>query len=128
MKIFITEEQHKRLKESIYDFFNSNLTPYEGWKRFDEYKNEIRFNGGELFILLNDEEEGDLDGQNHMWYSECENDNLSEPLDEGHCPVINLPRPTYDALNGYFGPKWKELFRRWFKSHTDLDVIEIDKV
>jgi hypothetical protein len=62
-----------------------------------------------------------------MWYSLCDNENLSEPIPEGHCPVVVLPTLKYDALEGYFGNNWQEFFKRWFFTHTGLDVVQIDR-
>ena len=107
-------------------FFDKNLTPFEGWESHEDYESELEINGGELFLRTTDDDEWDLLSNNHMWYSICNNDNLSEPLAEGHCPVVTLPKSTYDALNGYFGDKWKRLFRRWFIIHTGLLVVQID--
>ena len=126
MKYIITEEQNERLEKTIMKFFDKNLTPFEGWESHEDYESELEINGGELFLRTTDDDEWDLLSNNHMWYSICNNDNLSEPLPEGHCPVVTLPKSTYDALNGYFGDKWKKLFRRWFIIHTGLLVIQID--
>ena len=126
MKYIITEEQNERLEKTIMKFFDKNLTPFEGWESHEDYESELEINGGELFLRTTDDDEWDLLSNNHMWYSICNNDNLSEPLNEGHCPVVTLPKSTYDALNGYFGDKWKRLFRRWFIIHTGLLVVQID--
>ena len=126
MKYVITEDQNERLEKTMMEFFDKNLTPFEGWESHEDYESELEINGGELFLRTTDDDEWDLLSNNHMWYSICNNDNLSEPLDEGHCPVVTLPKSTYDALNGYFGDKWKRLFRRWFIIHTGLLVVQID--
>ena len=136
MKYLITEEQFKtaeqsirayRLEQTILKFFDDNLTPYDGWDSPQGYERELEENGGELFLQIKNDGEWNLDTDNHMWYSLCDNENLSEPLPEGHCPVVTLPQSTYDALNGYFGDKvWITLFRRWFISHTGLLVVQVD--
>ena len=128
MKYIITEEQNERLEKTMMEFFDKNLTPFEGWESHEDYESELEINGGELFLRTTDDDEWDLLSNNHMWYSICNNDNLSEPLDEGHCPVVTLPKSTYDALNGYFGDKWKRLFRRWFIVNTGLLVVQIDSL
>ena len=128
MKYIISEEQNERLEKTIMKFFDKNLTPFEGWKSYEDYASELEENGGELFLQINDDGEWELNRGNHMWYSICDNDNLSEPLDEGHCPVVTLPRTSFNALNGYFGDKWIKLFRRWFIFNTGLLVIEIDEL
>ena len=128
MKYIITEEQNERLEKTMMEFFDKNLTPFEGWESHEDYESELEINGGELFLRTTDDDEWDLLSNNHMWYSICNNDNLSEPLNEGHCPVVTLPKSTYDALNGYFGDKWKRLFRRWFIVNTGLLVVQIDSL
>lgn len=126
MKYIITEQQKERLEKAILEFFDDHLTPYEGWDSHEEYESELEINGGELFLFTEDSDTGDTDTTKHMWYSICDNDNLSEPIPEGECPVVSIPTPTYQALNGYFGDNWKKLFKRWFMSHTGLLVVEID--
>ena len=126
MKYIITEEQNERLEKTIMKFFDKNLTPFEGWESHEDYESELEINGGELFLRTTDDDEWDLLSNNHMWYSICNNDNLSEPLPEGHCPVVTLPKAVYSALDGYFGERWKKLFRRWFIMNTGLLVIQID--
>ena len=115
MKYIITEDQFKtaeqairayRLEQTILKFFDDNLTPYDGWDSHKEYESELKENGGELFLQTKNDGEWDLDTDNHMWYSLCDNENLSEPLPEGHCPVVVLPTLKYDALDGYFGDNY----------------------
>lgn len=139
MKYVITEEQFKtaeqairayRLEQTILQFFDDQLSPFDGWDSPKEYKIELEENSGELFIYIVDPEGPDLGGDNNdfMWYSICDNENLSKPIPEGHCPVVVLPRPKYDALDGYFGEgNWKVFFKRWFMTHTGLDVVQVDK-
>lgn len=126
MKYIITKDQNERLEKTIMDFFDDKLTPFEGWKSHEDYTSEVEENGGELFLQITDDGEWNLNRDNHMWYSICDNDNLSHPLSEGHCPVVTLSPPTYDALNAYFGNAWIKLFRRWFMAHTGLLVVQID--
>ena len=136
MKYIVTEQQLKtaeksirdsKIKESIYKFFNGHLTPYGGWDSHDTYASELEENGGELFLPIKDIDDWDFKSDNHMWYSICENGNLSEPIPEGHCPVVTLPTLIFEALDGYFGDMWKTLFKRWFMGHTGLEVIQVDK-
>lgn len=136
MKYIVTEQQLKtaeksirdsKIKETIYKFFNDHLTPYDEWDSHDNYASELEENGGELFLHIKDIDDWDLGPGNHMWYSICDNGNLSEPIPEGHCPVVTLPTLIFEALDGYFGDMWKTLFKRWFMSHTGLEVIQVDK-
>jgi hypothetical protein len=138
MKYVITEEQFKtaeqsirtyRLEQSILQFFDDQLTPFDGWDSPRAYKKELEENSGELFIYVVDFDgpNSSGDGDDFMWYSLCDNENLSEPIPEGHCPVVVLPTLKYDALDGYFGDTWKEFFKRWFMGHTGLNVVQIDR-
>jgi hypothetical protein len=136
MKYIVTEDQFKtaeqairtyRLEQTILQFFDDQLTPIDGWNSQKGYKEELESNNGELFLIIKEyTNEWDLDTTNHMWYSVCDNENLSEPLPEGHCPVVVLPKAKYDALDGYFGDKWKILFKRWFLGHTGMKVVQIE--
>jgi hypothetical protein len=138
MKYIITEEQFKtaeqsirayRLEQSILQFIDDQLTPFDGWDSPKSYKKELEENSGELFIYVveYDGPYASGDGDDFMWYSLCDNENLSEPIPEGHCPVVVLPTLKYDALDGYFGDTWKEFFKRWFMGHTGLNVVQIDR-
>ena len=127
MKYIITEKQKEKIEEVILKFFDEKLTPEEGWESHEDYESEVEMTG-ELFLRLNDDDAWDLNKENHMWYSVCDNENLSEPLPEGHCPVVTLPNTVFDALDGYFGVLWRKLFRRWFMLNTGLLVVQIDKI
>ena len=138
MKYLITEDQFKtaeqairayRLEQTILQFFDDQLAPFDGWDIIESYKTELEQNGGELFIYVRDFDgpHSSGDGDDFMWYSLCDNENLSEPLPEGHCPVVVLPTLKYDALDGYFGDNWKVFFKRWFFTNTGLKVFQIDR-
>jgi hypothetical protein len=138
MKYIVTEEQFKtaeqsvrayRLERTILEYLHNHLTPFEGWNSYEEYQIELEETGGELFIYVVDYNSPDTSGNSDdfMWYSLCDNENLSEPLPEGHCPVVVLPTLKYDALDGYFGNNWQILFKRWFLGHTGLNVVQIDR-
>jgi len=124
MKYIITEEQHSKLHDSIIEWFDKNLTPYDGWDSHSNYKNAVKI-AKELFLFIDDFEVGDSE---HMWYSKCNNPNLGQPIPEGHCPVVTIPDTQYNALNGYFGNLWKPIFKQWFKDKTGLPVIQVDKI
>lgn len=124
MKYIITEQQNERIVKTIIEYLDSNLTPYHGWAPTKNYKQEIRYSGGELFLYS---EEDEVSGSgDHMWYSECDNENLAEPLPEGHCPVVMIDSPYGKSLDGYFGDLWKPVFKKWFQHHTGLPVIQVD--
>ena len=137
MKYIITEDQFKtaeqairayRLEQTILKFFDDNLTPLDGWDSPKGYERELNDNSGELFIFTEtSDDDGDANEDEHMWYSVCDNDNLSEPLPEGHCPVVTIPKLKFDALDGYFGDMWKTHFKRWFLTHTGMKVVQVDR-
>jgi alpha-amylase/alpha-mannosidase (GH57 family) len=126
MKYIITEEQNERLMKIIMKFFDNNLTPVEGWDPHEYYESD-KETDGEVFIRLTDDEWG-MNRNNHMYYTTCDNPQLDEPLPEGECPKVSIPRSIYETLNQDFGDAWKKLFRRWFILHTGLLVVEIDSL
>lgn len=135
MKYIITEEQFEtvnrsvktsKIEKTIIKFLDDNLTPFDGWDSPRGYQIVLDENGGELFIITTLFNNTGRDDAN-MWYSLCDNENLSSSIPEGHCPVIVIPSSTYVALDGYFGDMWKEIFIKWFKGHTGLDVVQIDR-
>jgi hypothetical protein len=136
MKYIVTEEQFKtaeqsirtnRLERTILEYLDNHLSPFKGWNSYEEYQIELEENSGELFIFTV-ESDGDAGTDDHMWYSICDNQNLTEPIPEGHCPVVVLPSSSYDALEGYFGNNWKPIFKEWFTKNTGgLPVIQVDR-
>ena len=70
---------------------------------------------------------GDYEGEDEgcfYWY-ECDYFNPNSPASE-KCPMVNIETQYENQLNGYFGDKWKEPFRKWFKFHFDLPVRTIE--
>lgn len=124
MKIIITESQIKSLEETILDFFESNIMPEDGWLSTEQYKNEIKRDGREVFIHLENPED---DHKFHIWYSLCNNSNLGGPLDPKICPVVMVPKTVYDSLDGFFGDFWKPIFKKWFMKKTGLKFKSIDR-
>jgi hypothetical protein len=124
MKYIITEQQKEKLIDTIQKYLDSHLTPYDGWESPKEYINELKNDGGEFFLFLTDSYgEGE-----HMWYSICNNQNLSEPLTEGTCPLVALPDAKYEALNAFFGDMWKPIFLEWFNYNTKLPIVKVDSL
>jgi len=125
MKYIITEQQNNHLIEIILKYLDSNLAPGGGWKDKEYYQEEM--NGSyEMFLMFNpdDEEYGD---NAHMFYSECDNPHMDSPIREDKCPLISIDSAKYDALDGFFGPRWKEIFKRWFTKHTGLPVVSVER-
>ena len=126
MKYIITEGQQNKLIEIILQYLNNNLVPKGGWKR-EYYKRELE-TGYELFFMFDTEEEDFGWGESdHMFYSLCDNPNLDSPIREEYCPLVTIDSTKYDSLDGYFGPIWQELFKRWFTKNTGLPVTHVER-
>ena len=125
MKYIITEEQNNTLMDIILRYLDSNLVPGEGWKGKKHYQEEM--NGSYEMFLMFDPDDEEYGENAHMWYTECENPNLDPPLPGLNCPLITIDSAKYDALDGFFGPRWKELFKRWFTKHTGLPVLSVER-
>jgi hypothetical protein len=125
MKYIITEEQQNKLIEIILRYLDSNLTPGGGWKEKEYYQKEMHTDY-EMFFMFDPEDE-DYGDNPHMWYSLCDNPNLDPPIPEHKCPLITIDKTKYDGLDGFFGPRWQELFKRWFLKHTGLPVTHVER-
>jgi hypothetical protein len=120
MKYIINEQQNQRIASTIIKYFDDYLTPYDGWESHQKYKKGVK-SDDEYFFHFAD----DWDETNHMWYSLCDNHNLSGSLDEGECPVVTIPNEIYNSLMGYFGDIWISLFKMWFEDKTGLPVKHV---
>ena len=123
MKIIITEDQKYSLEKYIYDYFDENLVPGEGWQSKKYYQKEINDNY-EIFFMFSPDAVGYGD-EAHMFYSVCDNPNFFPLLDK--CPMVTMNSTKYDILTGYFGPRWEELFKIWFTEHTGLPVVHVER-
>lgn len=127
MKYVVTQKQIDALRETILNYLDNNLTPYDGWESPKSYKKE-REESGEVFLHFVEPGNGieSYGDEPHMWYSECNNPNLSEPLPEGQCPLVAIDSSKYEALDAFFGEIWKPIFLKWFKNHTGLKIKHVD--
>lgn len=127
MRYVITEQQSERLKKTIWEYLDSHLTPYDGWESPKSYKKE-REENGEVFLHFVETGNGivSFGDEPHMWYSDCDNPNLSEPLPKGQCPLVAIDSSKYEALDAFFGEIWKPIFLEWFRSHTGLMIKHVD--
>jgi hypothetical protein len=128
MKYVVTKKQIDGLRETIINYLDSNLTPYGGWESRESYKKE-RESAGELFLHFvegNNFGNNDAETDAHMWYSDCDNPNLGEPLPKGECPLVAIDSAKYEALDGFFGDIWKPVFLEWFKHRTGLKIKQVD--
>ena len=123
MKYIITEQQNQNLKDIIWKYLDSNFTPYNGWESPQTYKRDVK-SDDELFLhLVESEGYGD---DAHMWYSLCNNHNLSEPIPKGKCPVVTLPSEKAEAIDDVFGSLWKPVFLEWFNYYTKLPIKHVE--
>ena len=127
MKYVVTQKQIDKLRETILNYLDGNLTPYLGWESPKSYKKELE-SAGEIFIFFVEEGNGiqSFGDEPHMWYSDCDNPNLSEPLPKEECPLVTLPSAKHEALDAFFGDIWKPIFLEWFKHHTGLKIKQVD--
>jgi hypothetical protein len=124
MKYIITEQQNNKLIDTILKYFDGHLVPGGGWEDKKSYHDEMD-TSYEMFFFFDPDFEGNGD-EPHMFYTLCDNPN-EDPLPEHKCPMITIDSKKYDALDGYFGPRWQELFKRWFTKHTGLPVKHVER-
>ena len=128
MKYVVTQKQIDGLRETIMNYLDNNLTPYGGWESRENLQKEVS-ESDELFLFFVDagyDGINDATEESHMWYSVCDNHNLSEPLPKGECPLVVLPSAKHEALDAFFGDIWKPVFLEWFKHHTGLKIKKVD--
>lgn len=122
MKYIITESKlEETITNYLYELFdvdNINYTvPYE-------YNDETG-------------EEGDDDTRMEFYIGDYENDDTCfrwyaceyfTPFSHAStiCPTVSLEYDYERTLNGYFGDKWKEPFRKWFIHNFDLPCKTVD--
>ena len=124
MKYVITQKQIDGLRETITNYLDSNFTPFGGWESRESYKKK-RESTGEIFLHFVEENGfgfNDAETDAHMWYSDCDNPNLSEPLPKGECPLVALPSAKHEALEAFFGDIWKPVFKKWFENKVNLPI------
>jgi hypothetical protein len=122
MNYIITEEQNQRLIDSIVEYFDNNLTPYDGWETPSEYAKALKI-GKEIFLFIEDPQ---YDSSQHMWYATDKNPYATIPKEDS--PVVTLPEDVYDSLTSYFGDMWKPIFKQWFFKNTELPVNKVGKL
>ena len=123
MKYIISEQQVERLKQTILDYFDENLTPVDGWETTEAYNNELNSYGYEIFMFLEDPET--YEEQDHIWYTTHKNPSIRIPKNKS--PLVAIPDSDFNSLEGYFGDIWKPIFIEWFQKNTGLPVKTVDK-
>jgi hypothetical protein len=119
MNYIITEGQNQRLVDSIVEYFDNNLTPYDGWDTPSEYAKVLKI-GNEIFLFV---EDPDSDDALNMWYTTHKNPYATIPEEDS--PIVTIPDHVYDSLTSYFGDLWKPIFKEWFFKNTKLPVNKI---
>ena len=123
MKYVITES---RLEETImnyldeiFDIENLNWThPYD----YDDETEEEGEDENRIEFYIGDYE-GDGEGC-FRWYA-CDYFNEGSPAQD-ICPTISIESEYTTALNGYFGDKWQEPFKKWIDFHFDIPVKTVE--
>jgi len=70
---------------------------------------------------------GDYEGEDDgcfYWYA-CDWFEPNSPASE-KCPMVNIEPEYENQLNGYFGDRWHEPFKRWFTDNFGLPIETID--
>ena len=124
MKYIITEsrleETIMNYLDSLFDIKNLNWThPYE----YDDETGEEGEDENRIMFYI-----GDYEGYDHegcfRWYN-CEYFN-EDSYAQDICPTISIETEYTTALNGYFGDKWEEPFKKWIDLHFDLPVKTVE--
>jgi hypothetical protein len=124
MRYVITESKLESVimtyLDDIFDVDDINWTnPYD---IIDDETGEEGDDESRILFYIGDYN-GDEDGC-FMWYG-C------EYFDDGSkakelCPIVQLEHPYDIKLDGYFGDKWHEPFKKWFTNHFELSVKTIE--
>lgn len=123
MKYLITES---RLEETIMNYFdelfdieNLNWThPYD----YDDETEEEGEDENRIEFYIGDYE-GDGEGC-FRWYA-CDYFYEDSPARD-FCPTISIENEYATSLNGYFGDKWQEPFKKWIKLHFEIPVKTVE--
>ena len=122
MKYVVTQKQIDGLRETILNYLDSNLTPYEGWRNRNDYARVVDMDS-EIFLHLVESEGWGEDP--HMWYSVHTNPHADVPKEIS--PLITLPSSVYERIEAFFGNLWKPFFKEWFEANTGLKVKTVEK-
>ena len=122
MKYIITES---RLESAIMEYLNkvfpsdnvyfTNPTEYD-YETGENYDDDTRV---EFYL-------GDYENEDTIfrWY-DCEYfyEN-SDPRER--CPMVTVEHPYDNTLDGFFGNRWEEPFKKWFTENFDLPVKTVE--
>ena len=123
MRYVITES---KLDSAIITYLNQtfdvndiNWTYAEEW---DEDTDEYQEDETAIVFYIGDYN-GDDDGC-FRWY-DCHYFNGGSKATE-ICPIVQVEHPFDIKLNGYFGDRWHEPFKKWFTDNFKLPAKTID--
>jgi hypothetical protein len=122
MKYIITES---KLEEIIINYFDNMFDVTDiNWTYVVDYDDDGYEYEDENAILFYIGDYGGPDEGCFRWYG-C------EYFDEGSkareiCPILQIEHPFDIQLNGYFGDKWHEPFKKWFTKHFEFPVKTIE--
>ena len=122
MKYIITES---RLESAIMEYLNktfpldnvyfTNPTEYD-YETGENYDDDTRV---EFYL-------GDYENEDTIfrWY-DCEYfyEN-SDPRER--CPIVTVEHPYDNTLDGFFGNRWEEPFKKWFTKNFDLPIKTVE--
>lgn len=128
MRIIITES---KLHQAVIDYLNEiyDINNFHWTPGIDDWGNEVDY---AMSFYQGDYDEDDTV---FMWYDvdywksdemEHQNEeNLKEWIEQS--PILSFnDTDTFNTLNGYFGDKWHQPFKDWFKEHFDLPIKTIE--
>lgn len=123
MKYLITEEK----LESVITNYLDEIFPWEeiNWHHPYDYDDETGEEGDDenrIEFYLGDFDEGD--STCFRWYS-CDYFNKDSHAQE-ICPTVTVESPFDLKLNGYFGDKWEEPFKKWFIEKFNLPCKTVE--
>lgn len=123
MKYIITEskldEVITKYLDELFDVKNINYI------HMPEYDDEDGWNANENVVVFYFGDWGDEEIC-LTWYGKfyyLKNKDMSHK-----CPVVDIEKEYFYLLDGYFGDKWKEPFKKWFMVNFEYPVKTVEKV
>lgn len=125
MKYIITESKLDDVitnyLDELFDVKNIDYT------HMPEYDDEDGWNTNENVVVFYFGEWGDEDTETcFTWYGKqywIKSRNMSHK-----CPVVDIEKEYFNQLDGYFGDKWKEPFKKWFMVNFEYPVKTVERV
>jgi hypothetical protein len=106
--------------DELFDVKNIDYT------HMPEYDDEDGWNENENVVVFYFGDFGDEDTETcFTWYGKqywIKNRDMSHK-----CPVVDIEREYYNQLDGYFGDKWKESFKKWFIRNFEYPIKTVER-